>query len=37
MEKVIKYTKLSGKQDNEYHVFVTIRSWEAKVILLVKY
>lgn len=34
MEKVIKYIKLSGKQDKEHYVFATIRSWKTKVILL---
>lgn len=34
MEEVIKYTKLSGKQDKMHGVFATIRSWETKVVLL---
>jgi len=38
MEKVIKYTKISGKQDKMHHGFATIRSWKTKdVLLLDKY
>lgn len=38
MEKVIKYTKISGKRDKMHHGFATIRSWKTKdVLLLDKY